>query len=92
MKRFAELGVSVILTARDNVKGLQAVETLMAQGLHVHFFRLDVSDPASIHSFVSWFKLRFSALDILVILTQMKKTFLSFLYINTFGEVKMLLD
>ncbi|XP_058182604.1 (+)-neomenthol dehydrogenase isoform X2 [Rhododendron vialii] len=66
VKRFAELGLSVILTARDNGRGLEAVEALVAQGLHVHFFRLDVSDPASIQSFVSWFKDRFSALDILV--------------------------
>ncbi|GFY81299.1 hypothetical protein Acr_01g0011080 [Actinidia rufa] len=66
VRRFAELGLTVILTARDSARGLKAVDALMAQGLHVHFFRLDVSDPSSIQSFVSWFKERFGALDILV--------------------------
>ncbi|CAL5414181.1 unnamed protein product [Camellia sinensis] len=66
VKRFAELGVTVILTARDTERGLKAVESLMAQGLHVHFFRLDVSDPDSIKTFVSWFRLKLGALDILV--------------------------
>ncbi|XP_057491218.1 (+)-neomenthol dehydrogenase [Actinidia eriantha] len=66
VRRFAELGLTVVLTARDSARGLTAVDALMDQGLHVHFFRLDVSDPSSIQSFVSWFKERFGALDILV--------------------------
>lgn len=67
VKRLAELGVTVVLTARDREKGEAAVETLRAQGLvDVHFLLLDVSDPLSISSFASSFQAAFGALDILV--------------------------
>ncbi|KAJ1396469.1 Short-chain dehydrogenase/reductase SDR [Sesbania bispinosa] len=69
VKRFAELGLSVVLTARDNQKGEDALETLRAQGFssNVHFLLLDVSDPLSITAFASSFKAKFgSTLDILV--------------------------
>ncbi|KAA8532146.1 hypothetical protein F0562_006712 [Nyssa sinensis] len=66
VKRLAELGLTVILTARDNAKGLKAVESLRSLRLHVHFCTLDVSDTDSIKTFVSWFKETFQALDILV--------------------------
>ncbi|KAK4566348.1 hypothetical protein RGQ29_002555 [Quercus rubra] len=67
VKRLAHLGLTVILTARDIEKGHKAIEELRNQGLDdVHFFRLDVSEPASINTFVSWFARIFGALDILV--------------------------
>ncbi|KAL6131662.1 PREDICTED: (+)-neomenthol dehydrogenase-like [Fragaria vesca subsp. vesca] len=67
VKRMAELGLKVILTARDSERGCKAVEALRAQGLHsITFYRLDVSDPCSINTFASWFKENFTALDILV--------------------------
>lgn len=66
VRRLAESGLTVILTARDNARGLKAVETLKGLGLHVHFFCLDVSDPGSIKLFASWFAQRFGKLDILV--------------------------
>ncbi|XP_050374277.1 (+)-neomenthol dehydrogenase [Argentina anserina] len=67
VKRMAELGLKVILTARDIERGCKAVEALRAQGLHnITFFCLDVSDPCSIKTFVSWFSENFVALDILV--------------------------
>ena len=73
VKRFAELGLSVVLTARDKKKGEDAVESIRAQlGLvapdhHVHFLVLDVSDADSIKTFASSFKDKFgSTLDILV--------------------------
>lgn len=73
VKRFAELGLSVVLTARDKKKGEDAVEMIRAQlGLvaphhHVHFLVLDVSDADSIQTFASSFKDKFGAtLDILV--------------------------
>ncbi|XP_061994622.1 (+)-neomenthol dehydrogenase isoform X2 [Rosa rugosa] len=63
----AELGLKVILTARDIERGCKAVEALRAQGLHnITFFCLDVSDPCSIKTFSSWFTENFAALDILV--------------------------
>lgn len=69
VKRLAELGLSVVLTARDKEKGEAAMENLKEQGLssHLHFLLLDVSDPVSIQSFASSFKAKFgSTLDILV--------------------------
>jgi carbonyl reductase 1 len=67
VKRLAEMGLTVILTARDFERGSKAAHALRAQGLiHVHFFPLDVSDPASINAFVSFFNINFGSLDILV--------------------------
>ena len=67
VKRFAELGLTVVLTARDVERGEKAVESLREQGLdNVHFFSLDVSKPVSIKTFVSWLRTTFGGLDILV--------------------------
>ncbi|KAI6696010.1 hypothetical protein NL676_023720 [Syzygium grande] len=67
VKKLAQLGLTVILTARDAERGRQAAESLRVQGLvDVHFSVLDVSDPLSIDAFVSRFRLQFAALDILV--------------------------
>ncbi|CAN0880452.1 (+)-neomenthol dehydrogenase [Linum grandiflorum] len=67
-KKLAELGLTVVLTARDVERGNQAVETLRSRyGLDgVHFRHLDVSDPCSIKTFVSQFHQDFGLLDILV--------------------------
>jgi len=69
VKRFAELGVSVVLTARNKERGEAAVETLRQEGFgdYVHFLLLDVSDPLSVSTFASSFEAKFGAtLDILV--------------------------
>ncbi|XP_027348327.1 (+)-neomenthol dehydrogenase [Abrus precatorius] len=69
VKRFAELGLHVVLTARDRERGEAALESLRAQGIgaHVHFLLLDVSDPLSVSNFASSFQAKFGAtLDILV--------------------------
>ncbi|RVW74719.1 (+)-neomenthol dehydrogenase isoform X2 [Vitis vinifera] len=66
VKRLAESGLTVILTARDEARGLKALQSLAAQGLHVHFSLLDVSNPDSIQTFASWFQHSFRKLDILV--------------------------
>ncbi|KAI4324372.1 hypothetical protein L6164_023917 [Bauhinia variegata] len=68
VKRLAQLGLTVILTARDTQKGEAALNTLRDQyGLNVHFLPLDVSDPSSINTFASSFKARYGpTLDILV--------------------------
>lgn len=69
VKRLAELGVSVVLTARDKQRGEAAVENLRKQGLgdYVHLLLLDVSDPLSVLTFASSFQAKFGAtLDILV--------------------------
>ncbi|KAA3480095.1 (+)-neomenthol dehydrogenase [Gossypium australe] len=67
VKRFAELGLTVVLTARDEERGKKATEKLREEGLdNVRFFALDVSKPASVKTFVSWVETTFGRLDILV--------------------------
>nr|DAD47456.1 TPA_asm: hypothetical protein HUJ06_017393 [Nelumbo nucifera] len=66
-RQLASKGVLVVLTARDEKKGLQAVENLKATGLcNVIFHQLDVMDPSSIASLGDFVKSHFGKLDILV--------------------------
>lgn len=64
----ASNGVKVMLTARDEKKGNEAIEKLKQFGLsdQVMFHQLDVTDSASITSLVQFFKTQFGRLDILV--------------------------
>ncbi|XP_024983997.1 (+)-neomenthol dehydrogenase [Cynara cardunculus var. scolymus] len=68
VKRFAQLGLTVVLTSRDPSKGVKAVDSLKVLGLdgNICFCQLDISDQASVRSFVSWFRSKFDAFDILV--------------------------
>ncbi|XP_057781347.1 (+)-neomenthol dehydrogenase [Salvia miltiorrhiza] len=66
VRRLAELGLTVVLTARDGGRGLAVVESLKNEGLHVHFCCLDISDQNSIEKFVSWFQQAFGVVDILI--------------------------
>ncbi|KAJ4814314.1 NAD(P)-binding Rossmann-fold superfamily protein [Rhynchospora pubera] len=66
VKKLAELGLTVILTARDPEKGQKAVESLRVEGINVWFKRLDVADISSITDFASWLHQVFGGLDILV--------------------------
>ncbi|KAM5555203.1 hypothetical protein ABKV19_023213 [Rosa sericea] len=61
-------GITVVLTARDEKRGLEAVEKLKKSGLsgQVIFHQLDVADPASIASLAQFIKTQFGKLDILV--------------------------
>ncbi|KAF5464215.1 hypothetical protein F2P56_014307, partial [Juglans regia] len=61
-------GIMVVLTARNENRGLEAVEKLKEFGLsnHVIFHQLDVTDTASIASLADFIKTRFGKLDILV--------------------------
>ncbi|XP_048141613.1 (+)-neomenthol dehydrogenase-like isoform X3 [Rhodamnia argentea] len=68
-KLLASKGIVVVLTARDEKRGLEAVEKLKLEpGLsdHVFFHQLDVSDPASVSSLADFVKCQFGKLDILV--------------------------
>ena len=67
-KQLACNGVLVVLTARDEKKGLEALEKLKGCGLsdRVFFHQLDVVDPSSIASLVDFIKTKFGRLDILV--------------------------
>ncbi|KAJ4845235.1 hypothetical protein Tsubulata_003839 [Turnera subulata] len=69
-KLLASKGITVVLTARDQKRGLEAVEKLKHSGLSHHhrvvFHQLDVVDPCSIASLSDYFKTEFGKLDILV--------------------------
>lgn len=58
----------MVLTARDEKRGLEAVEKLKGSGLSdfVVFHQLDVTDLASIASLAEFIKSQFGKLDILV--------------------------
>ncbi|KAJ9188362.1 hypothetical protein P3X46_003726 [Hevea brasiliensis] len=68
VKQLASNGIMVVLTARDEKRGLEAVEKLKGFGLsdHVVFHQLDVTDTASIASLAEFIKTQFGKLDILV--------------------------
>lgn len=72
VRQLASKGIVVVLTARDEKKGLEAVEKLKDYGLsdHVVFHQLDVSDPASTASLADFIKAKFGKLDILVNIIQ----------------------
>ncbi|KAL4621855.1 hypothetical protein ACB092_06G258600 [Castanea dentata] len=67
-RQLALNGVTVVLTSRDEKRGLEAVDKLKESGLSdlVLFHQLDVTDPASIASLADFIKATFGKLDILV--------------------------
>ncbi|XWS32218.1 hypothetical protein CRYUN_Cryun23aG0141400 [Craigia yunnanensis] len=67
-RQLASKGVTVLLTARDENRGLEAFEKLTESGLsdHVVFHQLDVTDPVSIASLAAFIRTQFGKLDILV--------------------------
>lgn len=70
-RQLAFNGVTVVLTARDKKKGMEAVENLHQSGLadFVIFHQLDVLDSASIASLADFVESHFGKLDILVCLS-----------------------
>lgn len=67
VQQLTKAGVTTILTARDESRGVAAVDALKAQGLeNVLFHQLEISDPASVAKLASWIKDQFGGLDILV--------------------------
>lgn len=66
-RQLASRGVMVILTARDEKKGSEAVGMLHGSGLpDVQFHRLDVSDPTDTARLAEFIKEKFGRLDILI--------------------------
>ncbi|XP_043714232.1 short-chain dehydrogenase/reductase 2b-like isoform X2 [Telopea speciosissima] len=67
-RQLASNGIMVVLTARDQKRGIEAVESLKTSGFldNVVFHQLDVKDPASITSLASFIETHFGKLDILV--------------------------
>lgn len=68
VKMLASNGVKVMLTARDEKKGNEAIQKFKQFGLsdQVMFHQLDVTDPATVTSLVEFVKTQFGRLDILV--------------------------
>ncbi|KAL9315043.1 hypothetical protein ACSQ67_016044 [Phaseolus vulgaris] len=68
VKQLASNGVKVVLTARDEIRGQEAIGRLKECGLSdlVTFHQLDVTHSASIDSLAEFVKTQFGKLDILV--------------------------
>ncbi|KAI4328756.1 hypothetical protein L6164_021088 [Bauhinia variegata] len=68
VKQLASNEITVVLTARDEKRGLAAIEKLKECGVsrNMIFHQLDVADPASIASLADFVKTQFGKLDILV--------------------------
>ncbi|KAG5538436.1 hypothetical protein RHGRI_019119 [Rhododendron griersonianum] len=67
-RQLASNGIMVVLTARDEKRGTEAIEKLKGFGLCdlLVFHQLDVANPSSIASFADFIKTQFGRLDILV--------------------------
>ncbi|KAM3282324.1 hypothetical protein P3S67_025969 [Capsicum chacoense] len=70
-KQLASKGVVVVLTSRDEKKGIEAIERLkkesnISNNEQILFHQLDIMDPASISSLVNFINTKFGRLDILV--------------------------
>ncbi|KAF7017340.1 hypothetical protein CFC21_030799 [Triticum aestivum] len=66
-RQLASGGIAVVLTARDEMRGGEAVERLNALGLsHVVFHQLEITDASSAAALAGFLKARFGKLDILV--------------------------
>jgi NAD(P)-dependent dehydrogenase (short-subunit alcohol dehydrogenase family) len=64
--QLAQLGITVILSARNVIKGTIAAKELAGRGLDVLFYRLDVSDQNNIIWIADQIEQRFGKLDVLV--------------------------
>ncbi|KAG4393080.1 hypothetical protein AAZX31_03G012900 [Glycine max] len=68
VRQLASAGIKVLLTARNEKKGLQALETLKDSGLShlVLFHQVDVADATNVASLADFVKSKFGKLDILI--------------------------
>ncbi|KAE9605431.1 hypothetical protein Lal_00024790 [Lupinus albus] len=68
VRQLASAGIKVVLTSRDEKRGLEALQKLNASGLShlLLFHHLDVADPASVASLAHFIESKFGKLDILV--------------------------
>ncbi|GKC80974.1 glucose/ribitol dehydrogenase [Tanacetum coccineum] len=66
-RQLALNGIEVILTARNETRGVEAVEKLNTFGIsNVAFHQLDIKDPTSVVNLVKFIETNFKKLDILV--------------------------
>uniref|UniRef100_A0A0D3FYA8 Salutaridine reductase n=1 Tax=Oryza barthii TaxID=65489 RepID=A0A0D3FYA8_9ORYZ len=65
-RQLAASGITVVLTARDETRGVEAAERLRGMGLSsVVFHQLEVTDSSSVARLADFLKTRFGKLDIL---------------------------
>lgn len=66
-RQLAREGITVVLTARNEQRGIEARDLLHKMGLqNVVFHQLDVLDPVSVQSLATFIQHNFGSLDILV--------------------------
>jgi NAD(P)-dependent dehydrogenase (short-subunit alcohol dehydrogenase family) len=65
-RQLGQLGITVLLSARDSRKGEVATKQLTDNGLDVIFYQLDVSDKSHIKRIANEIEQQFGRLDILV--------------------------
>ncbi len=65
-RQLGQLGITVLLGARDLAKGLTAAQTLKQDGIDAHAIQFDVLNPANIQAAVAKIEKQFGVLDILV--------------------------
>lgn len=65
-RQLARVGIKVIFTSRDELKGKSACEKLVKEGLDIVFHQLDVNDTASIINVSDHIQREFGRLDILI--------------------------
>lgn len=66
VRQLAAEGITVLLAARDEKRGAEAVNTLKSEGLDVEFLQLDVNDTASQDNAAKFIADKFGKLDILI--------------------------
>ncbi|XP_058107621.1 (+)-neomenthol dehydrogenase-like isoform X3 [Magnolia sinica] len=66
VRQLARQGVTVILTARDEKRGIEATASIKGEVGRVIFHQLDVRDPDSVASLAQFIQTEFGRLDILV--------------------------
>jgi NAD(P)-dependent dehydrogenase (short-subunit alcohol dehydrogenase family) len=64
--QLAQIGLTVILTARDLIKGQVAAKQLADRGLDILFYQLDVSNQSNISRIAQQVEQQFGRLDVLV--------------------------
>ncbi|QMV41919.1 SDR family oxidoreductase [Cohnella cholangitidis] len=65
-RQLGERGITVLVGARDDRKGKEAADKLVAQGIDAHFVKLDVTDQPTIDQAFSHILTTYGRLDILV--------------------------
>jgi len=65
-RQLAKSDFQVILTSRDQNKGLAICQQMQDEGLPVQFYQLDVSDPKSIDNILEYIEEEYGRCDILI--------------------------